>query len=185
MLATLLVAVVLATALQNDLTKLLTQDLSGVSTIVVDANVADVRVVTSSGAELRAKVVLDSRDDSRLPQCAKSELRARREGTTVRLTLSQPGRQHCHEAWSVEIPSGIAVDATVEVGSIEAVLRGQYGDVDVHARVGKARLELNGHRLSTTRRNGPSESVKVDGDGARVTLRSSVGNVEAVVTTRE
>jgi hypothetical protein len=57
--------------------------------------------------------------------------------------------------------------------------------MEVLAKVGKARLELNGHRLTTTRRQGPSESVKVDGDGARVTLRSNVGNVDAVVTTRE
>jgi hypothetical protein len=185
MLTTLLLAGVLSAAAQHDTTKVLTQDLAGISTVVVDANVADVRLVTGAAAVLQAKVVLDSRDASRLPECAKSELHARREGATLRLTLSQSGRKHCHEAWSVEIPAGIAIDATVAVGSIDAALKGQYGDVDVHANVGKASLALNGHRLLTKRRHGPSESVRVDGKGARVTLRSNVGNVEAVVTTRE
>jgi hypothetical protein len=184
MLTALLVGV-LALAAQDALTKELTQNLSGISTIVVDANVGDVRLITGNGPDLRTKVVLDSRDDARLPQCAASRLVVRRDGSTLRLTMEQPGRKHCHEAWLVEIPAGVAVDASVSVGSIDADLKGRYGDVDVRASVGKARLELNGHRLTTTSRSGPSESIKVDGDGARLTLRSNVGNVDAVVTTRE
>ena len=35
-----------------------------------------------------------------------------------------------------------------------------------------------------SRRSGPSESVKVDGEGARVMLRSTVGSIDAAVTTR-
>jgi hypothetical protein len=185
MLASLLVAGALTAVAQNGLTKILTEDLSGISTIVIDANVANVRLVTGHDAVLRTNVVLDSRDEARLASCAQSELRARRDGATLRLTLTQPGRKHCHETWSVEMPAGHAVEATVDVGSIDAVLQGQYGDVDVVAKVGKARLELNGHRLTTTRRHGASEAVTVDGDGARVTLQSNVGNVSAVVTTRE
>ena len=185
MLTALLLSGLLTSAAQDNLTKTITLDFSGISTVVVDAGVAKVRLVTGTDAVLQAKVVLDSRDASRLPDCAKSELRARRDGATLRLSLSQPGREHCHEAWSVELPPGIAVDATVDVGSIDASLKGQYGEVDVRASVGKASLELNGHRLLTTRRSGPSESVKVDGEGARVTLRSNIGNIDAVVTTRE
>lgn len=184
--AVMIIVLFLAAALamdQSALTKTLTDDVTGITTIVVDASVADLRLVSGTDARLRTQVVLDSRDASRLSQCARSELRSRRDGTTLRVTLSQPGREHCHEAWSVEIPGGIAVEATVDVGSIDATLTGRYGNVDVHAAVGKARLELNGHRLSTTRRHGPSEYIRVEGDGARVALRSKVGNVTAVVKT--
>lgn len=127
--------------------------------------------------------MLDSRDDTRLPQCAKSELNARREGATLRLTLSQPGRKHCREAWSVEIPASIAVDAAVDVGSIDAVLNGSYGDVDVHANVGRAELKIDGRTVVPGNETGPSTTVPLKGDGPRLSLRSGVGNVRVAVGT--
>jgi hypothetical protein len=184
MLISLLLAGVLSTQPQDDLTKTLTQDLSGVSTVVIDANVAEVHLVTGSGGDLRAKVVLDSSDEARLPQCAKSELRARRGGETLRLTLSQPGRKHCGERWTVEVPAGTALDVKVEVGSIDANLRGGYGDVEAKASVGRAELEIDGRKVVTGNEPGPSTTVRLEGDGPRLSLRSGVGNVRAVVSTR-
>jgi hypothetical protein len=167
---------------QLDLTKTLTADPAGVTEVQVDAKVADVRLVTGTGATLTAKVVLDSRDTERLTQCARSELKAQRAGSILRFSLSQPGREHCHEKWDVEIPAGRAINATVAVGSIQAALRDHFGDVNVHASVGRAALELNGHRVITTMRRGASESIRLEGRGRGLTLRSKVGNVDAVVS---
>jgi hypothetical protein len=167
---------------QADLTKTLTTDVAGIAEVRVDTRVADVRLKTASGSRLAVTVVLDSRDTERLAQCARSELRARRDGSTLRLTLAQPGREHCHEKWHVEIPTGIAIDATVHVGSIEATLRDRYGDVDVRSDVGKAAVDWNGHLVRSTKRSGASESIRLEGEGRPLTLRSKVGNVDAVVT---
>jgi hypothetical protein len=172
-------------AAQPELTKTLSADVAAVTTIAIDASVANLRLTTVPGAEVRASVVLDSRDEERLPQCARAELTSRREGGTLRLALSQSGRRRCGEQWSVEVPAGVAVDVTVAVGSIQAVLKGAYGDVDLRASVGRASLELNGHRLQTTRKHGATESVSVDGAGARLALHSKVGNVDASVTTKD
>jgi hypothetical protein len=173
-----------ASAAQDDLTKFLNLDTAGVNALAIDANVAELRLVTAAVAQLRVEVTLSSRDHDRLAQCAKSELRSRRVGATLHLALSQPGRQRCGERWSLEVPAGLAVDARTDVGSIDATLKGQYGDVNVDASVGRAALTVDGHRLLTTRRHGPSESIRVDGTGATVSLKSGVGNVTVVVTTR-
>ena len=179
---TVMVAVPAMVTAQAGLTKTLTAEVAGITELRVDARVAHVRLETASGDRLAVKVVLDSRDTERLAQCARSELRAQRDGSTLRLTLAQPGREHCGEKWDVEIPAGIAIHATVNVGSIEAALRDRYGDVDVDADVGNASLAWNGHRVRSTTRSGPSESIRLEGEGRPLTLRSKVGNVDAVVT---
>ena len=67
-LVLILAAPVIVSA-QLDLTKTISADPGGVTEVRVDAKVADVRLVTSSGPNLTAKVVLDSRDTERLAQC--------------------------------------------------------------------------------------------------------------------
>jgi hypothetical protein len=170
---------------QDELTKRLDVDPTGVTALSIDTEVADLSLSTGVDHDIRVAVVLGSRDDARLPACARSELRSRHDGGTLRLSLSQPGRKRCGERWSVQIPAGLAVTGTVAVGSIEARLSGGYGDVDLRAAVGRATLELNGHRLRSVERRGASQSIAVNGDGARVSLRSQVGNVDASVNTRD
>jgi hypothetical protein len=171
-------------AAQANLAKTATVDVAGIETLAIDVQVADVRLTSRAAAVVRADVVLDSRDAARLSQCARSELRTERNGGTLRLTLSQSGRERCHERWSIELPPGVAVKVTVAVGSIDARLSGGYGSLDLHAAVGRAHLDVDGRRVRTSRRQGPSESIQLEGPGPELSLRSSVGNVTAVVTTR-
>jgi hypothetical protein len=177
-------AIEFAAAAQTDLVKTATVDVGGIEAIVIDAQVADVRLTSGATAAVKVEVVLDSRDAARLPTCARSELRTDRDGGTLRLTVSQSGQERCHERWSLELPVGVAVKATVAVGSIDAKLSGAYGSLDLQAAVGRAHLDVDGRRIRTTRRQGPSESIELEGHGPRVSLRSKVGNVVAVVTTR-
>jgi hypothetical protein len=108
---------------------------------------------------------------------------ADREGDAVRLTMSQPAPgQRCGERWNVVVPRGLAIKATTEVGDINAELMG-YGDIELETAVGSASLELDGRRVSPSKRSPTSESVRVHGDGATLLLRSSVGDITAAVTT--
>jgi hypothetical protein len=165
-------------------TKTLTADTDGVTTVVIDANVAHLRLTSGKGSELRAEVTLTSREESRLAHCAKGEFRADREGETLRLTMSQPAPgQRCGERWSIVVPPRLAIRATTEVGDITAELAGSYGNIDIDSSVGNVTLEIDGRRISVAKRNPTSESIRVQGDGTALVLRTNVGDIDAVVTT--
>ncbi len=165
-------------------TKTLTAETDGVAAIVIDANVAHLHLVSGQNSQLRAVVTLSSRDEARLEHCAKGEFRAQREGETLRLAMSQPAPgQRCGERWSVVIPRGLAISATTEVGDIQASLAGDYGNIALETAVGSASLEVDGRRVSATKPNPTSESIREQGVGATVVLRSNVGDVRAVITT--
>jgi hypothetical protein len=55
MLAAPLLSGLLTSAAQDNLTKTITLDFSGISSVIVDARVAKVRLVTGTGAVLQAK----------------------------------------------------------------------------------------------------------------------------------
>jgi hypothetical protein len=168
---------------QTPIVKVATVEASSLRAIRIDANVADLRLTTTDKAIVRAEVVLDSRDASRLPECARAELRSSREHDDVRLTVRQVGRERCHERWTVEVPAGIALDVRVDVGSINADVRGRYGDIEARASVGRAELEIDGRTVIPGNEPGPSTTVRLKGDGPRLSLRSGTGSVRAVVST--
>lgn len=162
--------------------KTLNANTRGVMTVVIEASVAHLQLATVDGSELHAEVTISSKDESQLAQCAASELRARRDGDLLHLTTTEPPPgQHCRHRWSVGIPRGLNLTVTVEVGDVEATLTG-YGDIELETAVGNTSLSVDGRRIPATRRNPTSESVRVNGDGAALRLRSNVGDITARVT---
>lgn len=162
--------------------KTLNADTSGVVTIAIAAAVGHLQLTTANASELRAEVTISSRDESQLAQCAASELRARRDGDTLHLSMTHPPPgQRCQHRWSVAIPRGRNLAVTVEVGDIEARLAG-YGDIQLDTAVGNASLSVDGRSIPASKRNPTSESIRVEGDGASLHLRSNVGDVTAELT---
>ena len=167
-----------------ELKKTLKADTGGVDTIVIEAAVAHLQLTTGDAPELRAEVTISSREENQLAQCAASELRARRDGDTLTLSMTHPPPgQRCQHRWAVVIPRGMNLTATVEVGDIEATLAGAYGQIELDTAVGNASLTVDGEAVGPSKRNPTSESIRVDGDGAAaLRLRSNVGDVTAAVT---
>jgi len=166
-----------------ELKKTLNVNTGGVVTIVIEATVAHLQLTSEDAPELRAEVTISSREESQLAQCAASELRARRDGDTLTLSMTHPPPgQRCQHRWAVVIPPGVNLTATVEVGDIEARLAGSYGDIELDTAVGNASLSVDGRSVPASKLNPTSESIHVDGGGAALRLRSNVGDVTAAVT---
>jgi hypothetical protein len=171
-----------AVSAEDLLTKSLATSSANVRRVRVEAEVG--RAVISNGADdtIRVEVQLESRDSKRLPACARSTLESHLDGDELVIRLDQPGRDHCSTRWTVQLPRGMALDASMEVGDIEATLAGRYGEISVRSNVGSVDLRVDGLQVASRRPPGPSDEARLSGgEGPAVRLRSNVGDVKASI----
>jgi hypothetical protein len=150
----------------------------------VRVNVEVGRAVISNGTDdfIRVEIHLESRDSKRLATCAQSTIESHLNGDELVIRLDQPGREHCSTRWIVRLPRGMALDASIGVGDIEATLAGRYGEISVRSNVGSVDLRVDGLQVASRRPPGPSDEARLSGgEGPAVRLRSNVGDVKASI----
>jgi hypothetical protein len=163
-------------------TKSLATSAANVRRVRVEVEVG--RAVISNGADdiIRIDIHLESSDSKRLTTCAQSTLESRLNGDELVIRLDQPGRRHCSTRWMVQLPRGMALDASIDVGDIDATLAGRYGDISVRSNVGGVDLRVDGLQVGSRRPPGPSDEARLSGgQGPAVRLRSNVGDVKASI----
>ena len=196
-----------------------------IRTVVIEANVGEVRVRGVSDSSVTIDLTLEAKSRFSLwsgrtwGDVNGVELRTDVRGSELRITL-RGERENIEEDWSITVPSRLETKVNANVGDVEitGVTGGcdaqinvgglridvpegsiravtnvgdvtvrtstrSYGDVEVSANVGDARLVVNGNRInSRERRYGPGGRLSVDGSGKdRIDVRASVGDADVSI----
>lgn len=167
---------------EDSLTKSFATSSANVRRVRLDVEVGGAVITNGTDDSIRVEIRLESRDSTRLATCAQSTIESHVDDGEVVIRLDQPGRKQCSTRWRVQLPRDMALDASIEVGDIEATLMGRYGEISVRSDVGSVDLRVDGLHVASRRPPGPSDEARMSGgEGPALRLRSKVGDVNASI----
>ncbi len=130
----------------NTRTLSFTKNADGIQTVVLEAGVGDVEIVTGQDTAVTAEVTLSVSKKSWGASRARRELDALeldaelKAGTLhLRISGDRGGNHNYGEDWSIQLPATVSV--SVEHGVGEVTILDVGGDVDVELGVGDVRIE--------------------------------------------
>jgi len=135
-------------ALGEDTTRTLTfsKNAEGIQSVVLEAGVGDVEIVTSRDSGVTAEVTLSASKKSWGASRARRELDALELDAEVkagslhlRVRGDRGGDHNYGEDWSIQVPATVSV--SVELGVGEVTILDVGGDVEVELGVGDVRIE--------------------------------------------